>query len=89
MGQADPVIKSVKALGVPIFEFDTVDGYRYTVDLSKFRAVYCFPEKQEDWNQVFQVDGDRVVWKNRFEIHVDQAVANAIKKEKTDQGVAS
>ncbi len=89
MGKTDPVVKSVIALQIPLIEFDNVDGYRYTVDLSKFKSVYCFPEKQEDWNGVFQMDGDRVVWKNRFEIHVDQAVANTIKKEKLKESVTS
>jgi hypothetical protein len=89
MDKTDPVVKSVKALKVPLIEFDSVDGYRYTVDLGKFKSVYCFLEKQEDWNAVFQMDGDRIVWKNRFEIHVDQAVANMIKKEKLKQSAAS
>lgn len=53
------------------------------------KSVYCFPEKQEDWNGVFQMDGDRIVWKNRFEIHVDQAVANTIKKEKLKESATS
>jgi hypothetical protein len=87
--KADPVVKSVKALKIPFLEFESVDGYRYTVDLTKFKSVHCFPEKQEDWNEVFQMDGDRIVWKSRFEIHVDQAVANTIKKEKLKQSAAS
>jgi hypothetical protein len=89
MGEADPVIRSVKARKIPLIEFESTDGFRYTVDLHRFRSVYCFPEKQEDWNEVFQMDGDRIVWKNRFEIHVDQAVSSTVKKEKIRQPAAS
>lgn len=89
MGEADPVIKSVKALEIPLLELDTVDGYRYTVDLGRFRAVHCFPETQEDWQEVFQMEGDRIVWKNRFEVHVDQAIVKVVKKKKLKQAAAS
>jgi hypothetical protein len=85
MGQADPIVVSVKALTKPLIEFDTADGYRVTSDLKKFEPVYCFPETQEEWEQVFEMDGDRIVWRNRFEIHVDQAVANEIKRVAIDQ----
>ncbi len=89
MGQADPVVVSVRALKIPLIEFDTADGFRFTSDLKKFERVYCFPKNQDEWNQVFEMDGDRIVWQNRFEVHIDQAVANSIKKEAINQTAAS
>jgi len=82
MDTSDPVVKSVRALQMPFIEFESLDGYKYTVDLSKFKSVYCFPKDQKEWESVFEMGGDCIIWKNRFEIHVDQAVANSIKKEK-------
>lgn len=87
MDEADPIVKSVRTLKIPLIKFDSTDGYRYTVDLAKFKSVYCFPKDQTEWNQVFQMEGDKIVWKNRFEVHIDQAVANAIKKEKLKKAV--
>ena len=89
MGKADPIVVAVRALEMPLVQFDTDEGIRYTCDLKKFEGVYCFPKSQEEWEEVFEMEGDRIVWKNRFDVHVDQAIAYTIRKESSEQSSAS
>ena len=89
MDTSDPVIIRVKALEIPMLEIETQDGYRYVCNLAKFESVYCFPKSQSEWQRVSPFDGDSLIWENRFEIHVDQAVAHAVKKEKVPKVEAS
>jgi CTP:phosphocholine cytidylyltransferase-like protein len=89
MDSTDTVVKNVRPLQLPLIEIESTDGYVYTSDLSRFKSVYCFPLTQNEWNEVFQMEGDRIVWKNRFEVHIDQAMASIIKKTKMSHAEAS
>jgi hypothetical protein len=61
---------------------DASDGVRYHSDLSGFSGVHCFPRSEAEWRQV-SVDsyGLALVWSSRFEVHVDQVVALAYRRE--------
>jgi hypothetical protein len=56
----------------------TSDGFFVTSDLSRFSAVHCFPKNNADWESV-SVDssGLDLIWRTRFEVHVDQVLDNA------------
>jgi hypothetical protein len=62
------------------------DGFRYQADLSSFESVHCFPRTKDDWDRV-AVDsyGLGLVWTTRFEVHVDQVVGLASRREQLER----
>jgi hypothetical protein len=55
------------------------DGNTVVSDLSRFKSVYCFPKSDAEWLNV-SVDshGLDLIWASRFEVHVDQVLANQV-----------
>jgi hypothetical protein len=83
MDNPTPVIRKII---IPAFKriiIETNDNIRLEADLTPMSAVYCFPQNESDWNKC-SIDsyGLAVVWSSRFEIHVDQILGLATKREK-------
>ena len=83
MDSPTPVIRKVT---VPTFKkvvIETNDDIRYEADLTSMADVYCFPKNESDWKKC-SIDsyGLAIVWSSRFEIHVDQIIGLATKREK-------
>lgn len=65
-------------------QIECSNGKRYLSDLSKFSSVYCFPKDSEEWKKGFIDDYNlAVIWPCRFEVHIDQIMANATLIEST------
>jgi hypothetical protein len=78
MDQTDQLIVKVEPLDKPRLVIETNYGKKYTADLSEFGSVYCFPKDQKDWENVsISTGGYALTWGCRFEVHVDQVVAEA------------
>ena len=78
MDQTDQLIVNVSAQKQPLLTIETNYGKRYTADLSGFNAVYCFPKNQKEWEDVsISTSGYALTWGSRFEVHVDQVIAEA------------
>jgi hypothetical protein len=61
---------------------DASDGFRYYADLGSFGRVYCYPKTKAEWERVAPDSyGLALVWSTRFEVHVDQVVALASRRE--------
>lgn len=62
---------------------ETSDGFRYEADLSPFSEVYCFPRDQAEWSKV-NIDsyGLDLIWASRFEVHVDQVIGLAHRRDR-------
>ena len=77
MDSTAELIINVRALDYHSVELETNQGNCYRCDLSRFQSVYCYPKK-EQWNKV-SIDsyGLDLVWPSRFEVHIDQALAEA------------
>lgn len=86
MGAPSPVIQKLTTPGYRQIVIEASDGIRYYTDLSPLESVYCFPRTQADWEQV-AVDshGLALVWTTRFEVHVDQIVGLAHRREPVRQ----
>jgi hypothetical protein len=58
------------------------DGVRYHADLGPLSQVYCYPRTEEEWQKV-AIDsyGLGLVWTTRFEVHVDQVIGLADRRE--------
>lgn len=82
MGAATTVIYKVTTHEYKKIIIDTTDGFRYYSDLSSFENVYCFPKDKFAWDQV-RSDGYglSLIWTSRFEVHIDQVIGLAYKKE--------
>jgi hypothetical protein len=82
MGTATPVAKSVRAPEFGKVIVEASDGTRYHADLQKFSSVHCYPKTEDEWRTV-SIDsyGLALIWTTRFEVHMDQVVALAFKKE--------
>jgi hypothetical protein len=73
--QTNILIRSVKALAIPVIEVETNEAKKYTADLSRFKQVHCFPKSQLDWEDVsVTAQGYNLTWGSRFEVSVDQVV---------------
>lgn len=84
MDQTTSVILSVEAPRYKEVVIQASDGYKYTSDLSRFASVYCFPKDQQEWEKVFiDSEGRSLIWSSRFEVHIDQILANVVSKEVT------
>ncbi|MBF0104421.1 MAG: hypothetical protein HQM16_03735 [Deltaproteobacteria bacterium] len=82
MDKATPVIVAVETPAYKCVVIEASDGYRYTADLSFFSGVYCYPKDMGEWQRVFiDKDGLSLVWSTRFEVHVDQVLANVVKRQ--------
>lgn len=82
MDQTDQLIINVTAQKQPLLTIDTNYGKRYTADLSSFKEVYCFPRSQKEWEDVSVTTGGyALTWGCRFEVHVDQVIAEATHTE--------
>jgi len=83
MGSTHPVIVKVAAPKRGKITIETSDGFRYHADLSPLSRVYCYPKSNKEWAAVSIDDfGTALIWKNRFEVHVDQIVGLAKKVER-------
>jgi hypothetical protein len=82
MGASTPVILKVTTPAYGRVVIDTSDGHCYHADLSTLKAVYCFPQTFDDWQSV-TIDsyGLGLIWTTRFEVHVDQVLGLADRKE--------
>lgn len=82
MGAATPVATSVQALEFNKIIVEASDGIRYHADLQGFAAVSCYPRTEDEWRAV-SIDcyGLALIWRTRFEVHMDQVVGLAFKKE--------
>lgn len=82
MDQANIVILSVKAGQSPFLTIEASDGFIYKADMSKFKAVYCFPKTQKEWEDVsVSAFGYNLTWGSRFEVHSLQVIDQAVSKE--------
>lgn len=82
MDQTTSVIIDVETPEYKQVKAETSDGFVYLADLSALSPVYCFPKNMTEWQQVrIDAHGYAVAWKNGFEVHVDQVVGLAVKKE--------
>lgn len=78
MDQADQLILCVTAQEKPLLTIETNYGKKYMADLSRFETVYCFPKTQKEWEDVsISTVGYALTWGCRFEVHVDQIVAES------------
>lgn len=86
MGVTDPLIVKIEIPEYKKIIIEASDGLRYHSDLSELSRVYCFPKSKEEWTQV-SVDsyGRVLIWTSRFEVHIDQIIGLAFKKEKVQQ----
>jgi hypothetical protein len=78
MDSTTQLILEVKPLKMHILEMKTSQKISIVADLSRFQNVYCYPKSEEEWKKV-SIDsyGLDVVWACRFEVHIDQILANA------------
>ncbi len=82
MGAPTPVALSVWTPKYGTVVVAASDGCRYHADLTSFSSVYCFPHGEEDWGQVsIDSDGLGLIWPSRFEVHMDQVVGLAHRRE--------
>lgn len=86
MGVTDPLIVKIEIPEYKKIIIEASDGLCYHSDLSELSRVYCFPKSKEEWTQV-SVDsyGRVLIWTSRFEVHIDQIIGLAFKKEKVQQ----
>jgi hypothetical protein len=78
MDQTDQLIVCVTAQKQPLLTIETNYGNKYVTDLSGFKTVYCFPKSQKEWENVsISTGGFAITWGCRFEMHIDQVVAEA------------
>jgi hypothetical protein len=79
MDKTTPLIVSVSATSNFFVEVKLSDGRTVLSDLSRFKSVYCFPKSDAEWQRV-SVDsqGLDLIWASRFEVHVDQVLANRV-----------
>lgn len=79
MDKATSLIVSVSALQNFQVEVKLSDGTKVVSDLSRFKAVYCFPKSESEWQKVsIDSQGLDLIWASRFEVHVDQILANQV-----------
>ena len=85
MGSPTPVIRSVSTPEYGRVAIEANDGKRYSADLRRFRAVFCFPPDAAAWSKV-SIDsaGLALIWASRFEVHADQIVGLADRVESVD-----
>jgi len=86
MGSTTPVAINAWAPKYGNVVVEGSDGVRYHADLSSLSSVYCYPTNEAAWRKV-SVDsyGLALVWTTRFEVHMDQVVGLAFKKESVAQ----
>jgi len=82
MGATTPVATSVRAPEFGKVVVEASDGMRYHADLQEFSSVHCYPKTEDEWRMV-SIDsyGLALIWNTRFEVHMDQVVGFAFKKE--------
>lgn len=58
------------------------DGTRYYSDLSSLSRTYCYPKNLTEWKKA-SIDsyGLALIWRSRFEAHIDQIIGLASKKD--------
>jgi hypothetical protein len=79
MDKASSLIVSVSALQNFQVEVQLSDGSVVRSDLTRFKAVYCFPKSDDEWQKVsIDSHGLDLIWASRFEVHVDQVIANQV-----------
>ena len=86
MGSSTPVALNAWASDYGKVVVEGSDGVQYHADLTGLSAVYCYPKDEAAWQKVC-VDsyGLALVWTTRFEVHMDQVVGLAFKKEPVAQ----
>jgi hypothetical protein len=82
MGAPTPVILKVITPEYGRVVIEASDGNRYYSSLSALDQVYCYPQTMDDWQRV-AIDsyGLGLIWTSRFEVHVDQILGLADRKE--------
>ena len=82
MGTPTPVILKVTTPEYGQVVIETSDGNRYYCDLAALEPVYCYPKTMDEWQRV-AIDsyGLGLIWTSRFEVHVDQVLGLADRKE--------
>jgi hypothetical protein len=80
--KAPAVIVKFEIPGYRRVIIQSADGTRYHSDLSSLSRTYCYPKNLTEWKKA-SVDsyGLALVWRSRFEAHVDQIIGLASKKE--------
>ena len=83
MDNPTPVIRKVTIPSFAKLVIETSDDFRYESDLTSMSSVYCFPKNEAEWKKC-SIDsyGLAIIWSSRFEVHVDQVIGLAIKREK-------
>jgi hypothetical protein len=86
MGTAAPVILRVETPAYGRIIVEASDGVRYYADLSAFERVYCYPRDEVTWKQVSPDSyGLGLVWTTRFEVHIDQIIGLAERREPVER----
>ena len=86
MDTPNPLIISVTTPEYKKVIIEASNGTRYYTDLSLLAEVYCFPKLKSEWDQVSPDSyGLALIWTSRFEVHIDQIIVLAYKKEKIPQ----
>ena len=58
------------------------DGMRYSADLSSLSGVFCYSRSPTEWERVASDShGLALVWTTRFEVHIDQVIGLADRRE--------
>ena len=79
MDKTTSMIVSVSALQNFQVEVELSDGTVVRSDLSRLKNVYCFPKSEAEWQKVsIDSHGLDLIWASRFEVHVDQVLANQV-----------
>jgi hypothetical protein len=82
MGSSAPVILRVATPDYGQVVIEAADGFRYHADLSSFSRVFCYPKTSVEWTAVSPDSyGLALVWSSRLEVHVDQIIALAHRRE--------
>jgi|WetSurMetagenome_2_1015567.scaffolds.fasta_scaffold996153_1 hypothetical protein len=86
MGAPTPVIVKVDTPVYGTVAIEASDGLRYFANLEAFAGVYCFPRSKPEWDRVARDSyGLGLIWETRFEIHIDQILALAFRREPISQ----
>lgn len=82
MDKAPAVIVKFEIPGYSRVIIQSADGIRYHSDLTSLSHTYCYPKNLTEWKKA-SVDsyGLALVWRSRFEAHIDQIIGLASKKE--------
>ena len=82
MNTSSGLISRVSTPRYKVIQIETSDGKTLQADLSFFENVYCFPKNQQEWTKVAPDSfGMALIWESRFEVHLDQIEAFAVRVE--------